>query len=118
MNVFCPECGSRTLLSPEKWRCSCGAAWEPLELARFDPDLVCQSDPSLWRYHRLYELDFAQPVVRMGTGSTPLLAANLAGREVLLKLEYLAPTASFKDRGMIPRAMRAPRWPPLRRAPA
>lgn len=99
MNVFCPECGSRTLLSPEKWRCSCGAAWEPLELARFDPDLVRQSDPSLWRYHRLYELDFAEPVVRMGTGSTPLLAANLAGREVLLKLEYVAPTASFKDRG-------------------
>jgi threonine synthase len=47
----------------------------------------------------LYGLGFHEPAVRLGAGGTPLLPVRLAGREVLVKLEYLAPTASFKDRG-------------------
>ena len=52
------------------------------------------------------ELPFAagDPVVSLGEGSTPLVAApalsERAGVEVLLKLEGANPTGSFKDRGM------------------
>jgi threonine synthase len=99
MKIVCPDCGTRDTLAPERWRCECGGAWEPEEVTGFDPGLIDRSDTSIWRYRRLYGLDFDQPAVRLGAGGTPLLPVHLAGRRVLIKLEYLAPTASFKDRG-------------------
>lgn len=99
MNVFCPECGSRALLVPGQWRCACGGAWEPPELGEFDPAQIDAADPSVWRYRRLYGLDFETPLVYLGAGNTPLVPLTLDGQDLWLKLEYLAPTASFKDRG-------------------
>jgi len=99
MRVFCPDCGTERTLSPERWRCGCGGAWEPQELGEFDPDLIDPTDTSVWRYRRLYGLDFEKPTVRLGAGGTPLLPVILEGRQVLVKPEYFAPTASFKDRG-------------------
>ncbi len=37
--------------------------------------------------------------MRLGAGGTPLLPVVVGGRQVLVKLEYFAPTSSFKDRG-------------------
>lgn len=99
MNVHCPECGSRALLVPERWRCTCGGAWEPPELDEFDPDLIDTAERSIWRYRRLYGLDLDSPLVYLGAGGTPLVPLTLDGQDLWLKLEYLAPTASFKDRG-------------------
>lgn len=96
MEIWCPQCGLSSHLTPAGWRCSCGGAWEPLEEAPFDPALVDAADYSVWRYRRLYGLE---PTIRLGAGWTPLLRVALAGRDVLLKLEYQSPTASFKDRG-------------------
>ena len=56
---------------------------------------------SLWRYAERLPVE---PLVTMGEGDTPLVEAphlsELAGCEVLLKLEGANPTGSFKDRGM------------------
>jgi len=99
VRVFCPDCGVQGTLSVEQWRCPCGGAWEFEEQAGFNPALIDAADASVWRYRPLYGLPFETPAVRMGAGWTPLLPAAVAGREVLLKLEYFAPTSSFKDRG-------------------
>ena len=99
MKVHCPECGSQANLAPEEWRCACGGAWEPPELDHFDPALIDGAEPSVWRYRHLYGLDFESPLVYLGAGNTPLVPLTLDGQELWLKLEYLAPTASFKDRG-------------------
>jgi threonine synthase len=99
MHVICPECGTEGELSPQRWRCECGGAWEPVERTDFDPALIDAADPTIWRYRRLYGLEFEEPTVRLGAGWTPILPLTLDGREALLKLEYMAPTASFKDRG-------------------
>lgn len=99
MKVFCPECGVQGTLSPERWRCDCGGAWEQQALTEFDPKLIDATDTSIWRYRLLYGLAFERPVVRLGAGWTPLLPVVLEGRQILLKPEYFAPTASFKDRG-------------------
>ncbi len=96
MQVICPDCGAKAALTPKRWRCDCGGAWEPVS-----NDVVVFDDQAygVWRYRRMYGLDFQQPLYRMGSGATPLLSLNVKEREVLLKLEYMAPTASFKDRG-------------------
>jgi threonine synthase len=102
MRVICPECDAREELTPERFRCDCGGAWEPVEQTDFDPALIDDTDFSIWRYRRLFGLDFDKPKVRLGVGWTPMLLSSLAdyaGREVFFKPEYMAPTASFKDRG-------------------
>jgi threonine synthase len=99
MNVSCPECGAQDKLVPERWSCECGGAWEAEDITEFNTDLIDQADTSVWRYRRLYGLDFESPTARLGAGGTPLLPVVLGEREVLVKPEYFAPTGSFKDRG-------------------
>ncbi len=56
------------------------------------------------RYHDRLPVSDATPVVSLGEGSTPLIAAprlsESLGVELFLKLESMNPTSSFKDRGM------------------
>jgi threonine synthase len=99
MQVFCPECGAGEELTPERFRCACGGAWEPVERTDFDPGLIDPSDLTIWRYRQLFGLDFETPAAFLGVGWTPLLPLHFSGREVVFKPEYMAPTASFKDRG-------------------
>jgi threonine synthase len=99
MKIVCPECGTRETLSPTRWCCTCGAAWEFEERFDFDPELIDATDGFIWRYRRLFGLPFETPSVRLGAGGTPLLPVEMGGRQVLVKPEYLAPTSSFKDRG-------------------
>jgi threonine synthase len=97
--VVCPECELQQKLSPDRWRCDCGGAWEFVEQSHFEPEQIDVSDFSIWRYCRLFELPLENPRVRLNAGWTPLLPLSYQGREVLFKLEYLSPKASFKDRG-------------------
>jgi threonine synthase len=99
MKVLCPECGAQESLAPERWRCDCGGAWEPSEPVAFDPAQIDTADFSIWRYRRSLGLGIETPTARLGAGWTPLVPLTWQGRQALFKLEYLAPTSSFKDRG-------------------
>lgn len=99
MKVLCPECGTREDSMPDRWRCDCGAAWEPADHSPVDPAQIDASDFTIWRYRRFFGLDLEQPTATLGAGWTPLLMSDWDGRQVQFKLEYLAPTSSFKDRG-------------------
>jgi threonine synthase len=54
---------------------------------------------SLWRYRKALLVD-AGSAVTMGEGWTPLVRAAWEGIAVDLKLDFMMPTGSFKDRGM------------------
>lgn len=54
---------------------------------------------SLWRYRKTLLVDAAQAVT-LGEGWTPLICGKVGGTPVSLKLEFMMPTGSFKDRGM------------------
>lgn len=99
MKIFCPNCGEQATLEPAKWRCQCGGAWETVLPDSFDPAKIDASETSIWRYMQLYGLDFDSPHLKFGAGWTPLLPVKLNHGQVLVKPEYFAPTASFKDRG-------------------
>jgi threonine synthase len=60
---------------------------------------IVSGDRSLWRYAAAIRVD-ASLRISLGEGFTPLLPAPFAGRDVHMKLEFMAPTGSFKDRGM------------------
>jgi len=100
MRVRCNECGLQTNYSISSWRCDCGGAWEPANLPTFALSKVYNQDYSIWRYGKLLGLDMDQPLKRMGVGWTPLVPICLFERNIFLKLEYLSPSGSFKDRGV------------------
>ena len=54
---------------------------------------------SMWRYARALLVD-AKDAVTLGEGWTPLVCGKLDGIAVTMKLEFMMPTGSFKDRGM------------------
>ena len=60
---------------------------------------IDRGERSLWRYRAALRVDAARRV-SLGEGFTPLLWRPFAGRDVAMKLEFIAPTGSFKDRGM------------------
>ena len=64
----------------------------------FDPGCVKSRPPTLWRYREALGIN-ERDVVTLGEGFTPLVRSNVDGQDVLLKLDFLCPTGSYKDRG-------------------
>jgi threonine synthase len=100
MRVRCQDCGNEQELTNETWRCDCGGTWEVADLPEFDPQKIDRDDYSIWRYGSLLGLDVSNPIKRMGVGWTPLVPIRLFDMQCALKLEYLSPSGSFKDRGV------------------
>jgi threonine synthase len=65
-------------------------------LTRDEIDTSCRS---VWRYARALLVDAADAVT-LGEGWTPLLHREFDGLPVAMKLDFMMPTGSFKDRGM------------------
>ncbi len=58
-----------------------------------------QRSASLWRYREGLGIDRDSSIVSMGEGFTPLIESRFGNRPVQLKLDYLCPSGSYKDRG-------------------
>jgi threonine synthase len=100
MNFTCSSCHALVAASADAWRCStCGGAFEFAQRPPFAAERVEASDRSLWRYRAMIGLPAGIAPVSMGEGLTPLVPATFGGKRVHFKLEYLAPSGSFKDRG-------------------
>ena len=55
--------------------------------------------PGLWRYREAIPIQKDGSILSMGEGFTPLEEVEFNGRSALLKIDYLFPTGSYKDRG-------------------
>ena len=53
----------------------------------------------MWRYREALPIDRDDNVVSFGEGMTPLIPVELGPSSLLLKLDQLFPTGSYKDRG-------------------
>lgn len=93
--IFCTACGREYPWAEPRWRCDCGGLLESRADTPFEPAAVT-AEPSLWRYAHVLPVE---PVAGLGEGWTPLVRGELAGHAVWLKLDYLNPSGSFKDRG-------------------
>ncbi|MGH8619191.1 MAG: threonine synthase [Burkholderiales bacterium] len=92
--------GTHYPLTQARW---CGDSGAPLSLGpspvlrRGDIDTA---ERSVWRYAKALLVPREAGIVSLGEGWTPLLDGAWAGAGVSLKLEFMMPTGSFKDRGM------------------
>lgn len=65
----------------------------------FREDSVDKRLQGLWRYRKALPLQDKTQPVSFNEGYTPIVEEEWAGKKVRLKLEYLFPTGSYKDRG-------------------
>ncbi len=99
MDFRCTECGQRFSATTRRWRCQCGGLFELAQSSPFDPSKIENRAQSLWRYRAMLPSLKTENIVSLGEGWTPLVSAHAHGVEFTAKLEFLAPTGSFKDRG-------------------
>jgi threonine synthase len=100
MNLRCSWCQKIYPFAGRAWRCSCGHLFDLDRQFIFKPRKIIKSDFSLWRYSAMLPDIDRKHWVSLGEGWTPLVSAQINGIAIYCKLEYLAPTGSFKDRGM------------------
>ena len=96
--LVCSGCGKVYKPDTLAWRCECGS---PLDVEKALPSAPRFEGRGVWRYRPLIPLLDERSVITLGEGSTPVIKRDLYGAEALLKLEYLNPTGSFKDRGAV-----------------
>jgi threonine synthase len=80
---------------------TCGGLFDLRNQLPFDPAQVDRSQPGIWRYQSTFGLSEDFEPVSLGEGNTPLLWAEVLGRKVAFKCEFLNPSGSFKDRGSV-----------------
>lgn len=81
------------------WRCDCGGHLDTEGARGLHSEDVIADRFSLWRYEKALPLSLAEAATDFQEGLTPLVGAVWEGRDVRLKLDYMMPTGSFKDRG-------------------
>lgn len=98
LSFRCTECSKEQPADTPNWRCpDCGGPFVLSGAPLFAKNKIASHIFSLWRYREL--LGVKVPV-SLGEGLTPLVTTNEFGPNVFFKLEFLAPTGSFKDRGV------------------
>ncbi|MEO7728276.1 MAG: threonine synthase [Burkholderiales bacterium] len=99
MNYIDAATGATYPLDKPRW-CGDGGSYlnlgDATGLTRGEIDT---SRRSVWRYAKALLVDSADAVT-LGEGWTPLICGKLDGFAVTMKLEFMMPTGSFKDRGM------------------
>ncbi len=96
--LICATCHGVAPADVLRWRCLCGGLYDVQFKAIFPREAIHHRPPSLWRYREALPLSPECETVTLGELVTPLLPwAVLPGS--YLKMEFLLPTGSFKDRG-------------------
>jgi threonine synthase len=93
-----PETGATYPLEMPRWRADTGGPLMITALPGIDKGQIRRDLRTLWRYAAALPMPVADPV-SLGEGVTPLIRQQWRGTDVFLKLEWFAPTGSFKDRG-------------------
>ncbi|MBD8069699.1 threonine synthase [Bacillus sp. PS06] len=99
----CSSCGKTHQLTATIWKCDCGGV---LDLVKDTPKIdvsTWNNDPnSLWRY--INTMPFAKDSktwesVTLGEGQSPTIVLDPSEPNTYVKVDYMMPTLSFKDRG-------------------
>ncbi|MGB9628943.1 MAG: threonine synthase [Thermodesulfobacteriota bacterium] len=96
---FCSNCNRFFPINRSRWRCDCGSFLDLEFTPKFHIEKILKRPPTLWRYREAIPIIQDQNVLSMGEGFTPLEEVKLDGYPVFLKVDYLFPTGSYKDRG-------------------
>jgi threonine synthase len=98
--VICSNCGNAYPKEGVPYCCpNCGGLFDYPGGYQFEPTQIEPSQPGIWRFRHAFGLPPELAPISLGEGDTPLLKAEVNGRRIAFKCEYLNPSGSFKDRG-------------------
>lgn len=99
-SIACLRCASPYPKEAIIFRCpNCGGIYDFIDVPNFSIDLIDPNLKGVWRYRQIIGFEDQDDIITLGEGNTPLIWDKVDGVSVGFKLEYLNPTASFKDRG-------------------
>jgi len=94
----CSLTGEPVAASVRVWRSAAGAPLVPRwPLPSWNA--VDEGTRSVWRYRAWLPLPAGTEPLTLGEGGTPLVPVTVLGIPVQVKVDYLQPTGSYKDRG-------------------
>ena len=101
MNEYiCEGCNTTYPVDSLRYKCDCG---QPLQLKKtevgFSADRISVADSTLWRYRQTLPIADEGSIISLGEGLTPLISADHPTHDHRLKLDFVCPTGSYKDRG-------------------
>ncbi|WP_368655089.1 threonine synthase [Ornithinibacillus sp. 4-3] len=98
-NYICSDCDKIYPIHETLWKCDCGGL---LNLQKSESDINWTDHPSIWRYVNSMDTEenlVGWSSVTLGEGQTPLVPLDQTAPDAFVKVEYMMPTLSFKDRG-------------------
>jgi threonine synthase len=101
MKFVCWRCGKEYAFGETIWKCSCGGYLMLKNKVVFTKADIKKDLFNMWRYDKAYAIRFEDISISYNEGLTPLVRLNYENYNIRLKLEYLMPTGSFKDRGTV-----------------
>lgn len=98
MMYLCSKCGQTESVNSRKAKCDCGGLWRlKWAVPKFDLSLIDNNIWGIYRYRAFLPLiDESWKDITLGEGMTSIIQLD---QDVLLKMDFLMPTLSFKDRG-------------------
>ena len=99
--LYCSKCNEEIDPLEPVWRCHCKGILDievNLDKIKVNKRTFEKRVYSMWRYLELLPIVDKSYIVTLGEGWTPLIT-DKKNKRVYLKLDYLNPTGSFKDRG-------------------
>ena len=97
--LLCTSCRTTYPMNDPRWRCDCRGLLDVRYPARFDKEEIARRKPTMWRYREALPVADEASIVSFGEGMTPIVPVDLGPGELLVKLDQLFPTGSYKDRG-------------------
>lgn len=95
----CQKCGKEWTEDSKMWRCECGGILDIKIDSEFPVNEIEKRDNSIWRYREALPPVKDENIISFKEGFTPLIPLNIREKEVMVKIDYLFPSGSFKDRG-------------------
>ncbi|WP_332284316.1 threonine synthase [Bacillus safensis] len=101
--LICNDCGKKYEMTPTLWKCDCNGVLNLVkDIPKIDIAAWDHYPNSLWRYVETMPFSKGSKTwesVTMGEGQTPLIVLDPHEPNTYVKVDYMMPTLSFKDRG-------------------
>ena len=97
--LVCSSCATAFPVDRPRWRCECGSYLVLADAGMFSRCNLPGRPMSLWRYREALGLKIPLRLSPSEKASRPLRTRPWVGFPVMLKLDFLCPTGSHKNRG-------------------
>ncbi len=98
-NIVCLSTNEVLPIDAPNWKSSSDNLLQISHGLVFSPDMIDIEEQGLWRYKSMLPIFSNKAIVSFGEGMTPIIQIEINRQKIDLKLEYLFPSGSYKDRG-------------------